>query len=111
MTAKQSGSTVTIGVNGAGMGTVTVDGADVSRCVQSVSTAVTANEAPIVTISLAIPGTLQMQYEGADVRVDGLVMPASVELALWRHLCSKYGREIDATTVQSIARERILREA
>ncbi|MDR6447452.1 hypothetical protein J2794_003568 [Paraburkholderia terricola] len=110
MTENKSGSTVTIDVNGAGFGKVVVDGAEISRCVQSVSTAVTANEAPIVKLSLAIPGTVQIRHEGADLLVDGVVMPASVELALWRHLSSKYGREVDATTVQSTAREWCLRD-
>ncbi|MFM0256073.1 hypothetical protein [Paraburkholderia sediminicola] len=109
MTENKSGSAVTITVNGAGFGKVVVDGVEI-KSVQSVSTDVTANEAPIVKLSLAIPGTVQVQYQGADLLVDGIVMPASVELALWRHLSGKYGREVDATTLQSTAREWALRD-
>lgn len=111
MTEKNSGSTVTIDVNGIGMGAVTVDGAEISRYVRSVSASVTANEAPVVTLSLAIPESIELRYEGADLIVGGVVMPVSVELALWRHLSSKYGRAVDATTMQSTAREWALRDA
>jgi hypothetical protein len=109
MTENKSGSTVTIDVNGAGFGKVVIDGVEIN-CVQSVSTTVTANEAPIVQLCLAMRETVQIQYQGAQLLVESVVLPTSVELALWRHLSGKYGREVDATTLQSTAREWALRD-
>jgi len=98
--------TMVIDVNGAGFGTVHVDGTPV-KFVCAVSTSVVANEAPVVRLSLAIPDSLKVRYDGADLIVDNIVMPESVEIAIWRHLSSKYGnaREIDVTTLNSKARE------
>lgn len=101
---------VVVDVNGAGFGTVHVDGVSI-KCVQAVAASVVANEAPIVKLQLAIPNLLKLQYEGADLIVDGIVMPESVEVAIWEHLSSKYGkREVDATTICSTAREWLLRD-
>ncbi|EET06124.1 gp63 [Burkholderia pseudomallei 1710a] len=32
-------------------------------------------------------------------------MPAALEIALWKHLAKKYGREIDVTTMSSSTRD------
>lgn len=97
-------STVIVDVNGAGLGKVFVDDAEV-KYVQAVSTEVVANEAPIVRLRLAIRESVRLRYEGANVFIDDVLAPASVELALWRYLSQKYGREVDVTTTTSTARE------
>ncbi|MDE1139555.1 MAG: hypothetical protein PW999_07840 [Paraburkholderia tropica] len=103
--------TIEIAVNGAGRGTAHVDGVEI-KFVQSVTTEVAANEAPIVKLSLAVPDTLKLRYEGADLIVDNIIMPESIEVAMWRHLSSKYGkREVDATTIRSNSCEWLLRDA
>lgn len=103
-----SGHTVTVDVNGAGLGTVFVDGVEV-KGVQAVSATVTANEAPIVKLRLALRESVQLRYEGARISIDDVVMPVEVERALWRYLSEKYGHEIDVTTLSSAAREWALR--
>lgn len=109
MTAKQNGSAVTVDVNGVGFGKVVVDGFEVP-CVQAVSTVIKANDAPIVTLDLAVSHACKLDYEGAAIRINSMTLPASVEIELWKFLAAKYGREIDATTFGSEAREWILRE-
>lgn len=107
----KSKPTIEIAVNGAGRGTAHIDGVEI-KFVQSVMTEVAANEAPVVKLSLAVPDTLKLRYEGADLIVDNIVMPESIEVAMWRHLSSKYGkaREIDVTIIGSTAREWIRKD-
>lgn len=110
MTKTTSDCAITIDVNGVGFGSVSVDGTEI-KSVQAVSVGIAANEAPAVNLRLAVRERAQLRCEGAVLVVDDVVMPASVELALWRHLCGKYGREADATTIQSTAREWALKDA
>ncbi|MFP4895162.1 hypothetical protein [Paraburkholderia sp. EG304] len=109
MTKKQSGSSVTIDVNGAGLGKVMVDGVEVP-CVKAVSSIVEANKVPVVTFDLAVSRACKIQYEAAAIRINSLTIPLPIELELWKYLAAKYGREIDVTTLGSTAREWILRD-
>lgn len=95
---------VSIEVDGAGRGHVEVDGVRIPR-VQSVTTRVVAGDQAAVSLTLAIAGTAQVEYAGASIQIDGVVMPESLEISLWRYLAKKYGREIDVTTLDSISRE------
>ncbi|WP_287497966.1 hypothetical protein [Pandoraea sp. CB10b_02] len=95
---------VSIEVDGAGRGHVDVDGVRIPR-VQSVTTRVVAGDQAVVSLTLAIAGTAQVEYAGASVQIDGVVMPESLEISLWRYLAKKHGREIDVTTLDSISRE------
>ena len=110
MTENKSGSVVAIDVDGAGFGTVSVDGIEI-KSVCAVSVAIAANEAPAVNLRLAVSEGVRLRCEGAALVIDDIVMPTSVGLAIWRHLSKKYGREIDVTTLNSVARERVLRDA
>ncbi|MDW9236359.1 hypothetical protein C7S16_5142 [Burkholderia thailandensis] len=56
-------------------------------------------------LGLVAHGGTQIHYEGASLYVEETAMPAALELALWRHLAKKYGRDIDVTTMSSSARE------
>ncbi|NPT38552.1 hypothetical protein [Paraburkholderia xenovorans] len=109
MTKTTSDCTITIDVNGVGFGSVSVDGTEI-KSVQAVSVAIAANEAPAVNLRLAVRERAQLRCEGAVLVVDDVVMPASVEMALWRYLNGKYAKEIDVTTLSSTARERALRD-
>ncbi|WP_063598207.1 hypothetical protein [Pandoraea pnomenusa] len=95
---------VSIEVDGAGRGHVDVDGVRIPR-VQSVTTRVVAGDQAVVSLTLAIAGTAQVEYAGASIQIDGVVMPESLEISLWRYLAKKHGREIDVTTLESISRE------
>jgi hypothetical protein len=100
----KNSSTVTIDVNGIGLGVVSVDGVEV-KGVRSITTHVEAGEPPVVTLNLSARDSAQVAYEGASISVDGVELPVSVEVALWKHLAAKYGREIDVTTLDSTSRE------
>jgi hypothetical protein len=104
MSEKQKDCTVTIDVNSAGFGAVSIDGTEI-KSTQAVSVACVANEAPAVNLRLAVREGVRLRCEGASLVIDDVAMPISVELALWRYLSDKYGRAIDVTTLQSTAHE------
>ncbi|MGF6976373.1 methanogenic corrinoid protein MtbC1 [Paraburkholderia sp. JPY465] len=99
----KKGSAVMIEVNGSGVGRAVVDGVEIPA-VQAASATVEAGQPPIVTLRIAVKDAMQLRYEGAQLYVDGVAMPASIERELWRYLAPKYGREIDVTTLQSSSR-------
>ncbi|MBN3747104.1 hypothetical protein G3N96_16940 [Burkholderia sp. Se-20373] len=45
-----------------------------------------------------------IRFEGAEILVDSIAVPATVEIALWKHLSSKYGKEVEVTTMSSTSR-------
>ncbi|MDM8356652.1 hypothetical protein [Pandoraea communis] len=98
---------VAIETDGAGRGHVEINGSRIPN-VQSVTAHVAAGELPKVTICLAVTDLVRVCYDDASLEIGGVVMPVEIEAALWRYLSRKYGREIDATTLQSIAREWVL---
>lgn len=95
---------VSIEVDGAGRGHVTVDGVRIPR-VQGVTARVTAGEPTSVGLSLAIAGVAQLEFSDANFSIDGVVMPASAELALWAFLKSKYCSEVNVTVLESTSLE------
>lgn len=95
---------VSIAVDGAGRGQVTVDGVRIPR-IQGVTACVTAGEPTSIGLSLAIAGVAQLEFSGANFSIDGVVMPASAELALWAYLKSKYCREVNVTVLESTSLE------
>lgn len=100
-------SAVTISVDGVGLGTVEVDGVDIGRCVRGLSLTATAGRQPSVRLELAAPDNV-FRLEGAEILVDSIAVPAAVEVALWKHLSSKYGKEVEVTTMSSTSREYIV---
>lgn len=104
MIENKNGPTVTIDVSGAGFGSVFVDGTGI-KSVQAVSVAIEANAAPVVNLRLAVREGARLRCEGAVLVIDDVVMPASVEAALWRYLSRKYEKSLDVTTLGSTARE------
>ncbi|CAN7609289.1 hypothetical protein LJR034_004662 [Caballeronia sp. LjRoot34] len=108
MTENKGGSLVTIDVNGSGFGKVSVEGTEL-KSVQSISVAIEASAAPAVNLRLAMREGVRLRCEDAVLVIDDVVMPTSVELALWRYLSGKYEKEIDVTTLSSTAREWALR--
>ncbi|WP_043281268.1 hypothetical protein [Burkholderia multivorans] len=90
-------------VDGVGLRNVEVDGMDISRCVRGLSLTATAGRQPSVRLEFAAPDNV-FRLEGAEIRVDSIAVPATVEIALWRHLSSKYGKEVEVTTMSSTSR-------
>lgn len=104
VTSAQNKCAVTIEASPIGTGRVLIDGVEV-RCVQSVNARIRAGQGAVVELGLAANGGTQIHYDGANLYIEETVMPAALEIALWKHLANKYGREIDVTTMSSSARE------
>lgn len=104
MTSAQNKCAVTIEASPIGTGRVLIDGVEV-RCVQSVNARIRAGQGAVVELGLAANGGTQIHYDGANLYIEETVMPAALEIALWKHLANKYGREIDVTTMSSSTRD------
>ncbi|WP_412021929.1 hypothetical protein [Burkholderia cepacia] len=68
---------------------------------------ITAGRQPSVRLELAAAENV-FRLEGAEILVDGFAVPAAVEFALWKHLSSKYGKEVEVTTMSSTSPEYIV---
>ncbi|AOJ07614.1 hypothetical protein [Burkholderia mayonis] len=104
MTNANDKCAVTIEASPVGTGRVLIDGVEV-RCVQSVNARIRAGQGTVVELGLVARGGTQIHYEGASLYVEETAMPAALEIALWKHLAKKYGRDIDVTTMSSSARD------
>lgn len=93
-------STVTIEATSDGYSSkrrVVVDGREVPN-VRSVKTSLSVDEAPVLTLELK--PVQNIKIENALIAVDGVVMPESVEQALWEYLAAKYASATDVTMLR-----------
>lgn len=101
---------VALRLNADGRGTLVVDGVDLSHATSGVSIEYDAAGHPKVAIRLAAGRPQDIEIEGCNLSISGVSMPTRVELALWEFLRSKYGQEVDATTLSSTSIDYALRD-
>ncbi|MDR5775930.1 MULTISPECIES: hypothetical protein [unclassified Caballeronia] len=75
-----------------------IDGIEIP-CVHRVTTVISADEAPMVRLDLGLGHDVTIK--NGSICVNNVVMPSSVERALWKHLRLKYSGEIVVSTLGS----------
>lgn len=99
---------VRLNLDANGLGTVAVDGADLSSAVSGVECSGFAGAGTKVTLHLTAAALKDVTIKADTLEFKGSTIPSSVELALWMFLQAKFQptpREIDVTSCDSLARE------
>lgn len=80
-----------------------VDGIELSGVVCGMTIDVQGAEVPELSLDIVALGMNEVAMDEAAVSIRGVQMPASVELALYRHLHEKHGHREDCVVVTTLA--------
>lgn len=97
---------VKLTANGAGRGTIFIDGVDMTKNLRAVETKVRAGTATEVTLEMVVPTIESLELTETSIVINGTEMPPSVEAALFSYLCKKNGiHSVEVTHMSSESSE------